>query len=93
MIIIVNQMQPRKQEAELALLHWRHFQGSSGPALASSHGQNDLQLHSSLSLLSFFVESKQKYDPAAFCSSEMAFWSNSQPLKQPRRAEVGPWLE
>lgn len=71
------------------MLHWRHFQGSSGPALASSHGQNDLELCPYLSLSSFFMESKQKYDPAAFCSSEMAFWSKSQPLKQPSRAEVG----
>lgn len=82
-----------EQRAELALLHWRHFQGSSGPALASGHGQSDLELRPYLSLSSFFMESKQKYDPAAFCSSEMAFWSNSQPLKQPTKAEVGPWLE
>lgn len=27
------------------------------------------------------MESKQKYDPAAFDSSEAAFQSNSQPLK------------
>lgn len=27
------------------------------------------------------MESKQKYNPADFCSSEMAFQSKSQPLK------------
>lgn len=43
-----------EQEVELALFHWRHFQGSSGPALASSHGQSDLELRPYLSLLSFF---------------------------------------
>lgn len=43
-----------EQEAKLALLHWRHFQGSSGPALASSHGQNNLELHPYLCLLRFF---------------------------------------
>lgn len=70
------------------MLCWRCFQGSSGPALASSYGQNYLELHPYLSLLNFFIESKQKYDPAAFCSSEMAFWSKSQPLKQPSRQRL-----
>lgn len=74
-----------EQEAELALLHQRRFQGSSGPALVYSHGQSDLGLRPYLPLLRFFffffMGLNQKYDPTAFCSSEVAFQSKSQPLK------------